>query len=182
MRSITFGLALFVLFSVIYLVMSFKTEFACLQDLDKGGYEYERVGGYNTKNCTVYNPVKLIATPTTKLQSPVVLSCSFAKAVGDWTADIGAETITHVGGYNCRKIAGSNFMSEHSYGRAIDITKIDGVPIRLEWKSAASAACNYFNNILTPDTDAAHSDHLHLDNGLGLGCSVKNLISIFDYL
>ena len=173
MRRITLGLAVLVLFGVTYFVMSFKTDSACLAALEESGYQYERVAGYKNENCTVNNPVKLIATPTTKLQSPAVLSCSFAKAVGDWTADVGAATITHVGGYNCRKIAGSNFMSEHSYGRAIDITKIDGVPIKTDWKRAAHLACSHFNNILTPNTNAAHADHLHLDNGLGFGCLFK---------
>ena len=53
MRSITVGLAMFVLFGVTYVLMSLETESACLSDLDKSGYEYERVGGYDKKNCTV---------------------------------------------------------------------------------------------------------------------------------
>ena len=43
--------------------------------------------------------------------------------MGDWASDINAKSIAHVGGYNCRKIAGSPFMSQHSYGKAIDVVK-----------------------------------------------------------
>ena len=43
-------------------------------------------------------------------------------------------------------------------------------------KKAYNAACKYFNNILTPDSDRAHHDHFHFDNGLGLKCYFKSII------
>ena len=44
-------------------------------------------------------------------------------------------------------------------------------------KNAYEVACKYFNNILTPDSDRAHHDHFHFDNGLGLKCYLKSIIN-----
>ena len=66
-------------------------------------------------------------------------------------------------------------MSQHSYGNAIDIAAIDGIPISTNWRASAKKACWYFNNVLTPETDRAHHDHLHLDNGLGFPCWAKSI-------
>ena len=86
-----------------------------------------RLGLWDHRSAT--QPIKLYVTPTTRLTSPVTLSCCFAETFGNWTADVGAESMTHMGGYNCRKIAGSIFMSQHSYGNAIEISIVDGVSI-----------------------------------------------------
>ena len=59
---------------------------------------------------------------------------------------------------------------QHSYGNAIDISVIDGVSISANWEGPAEKACRHFTNILTPATNAAHQDHLHLDKGMGLPC------------
>ena len=147
----------------------------CIKELSEDGYHFITVDGFDKPNCTVQNPIRLTATPTTKLSSPVTLSCQFAKDFGDWTQSIGARHIKHVGGYNCRKIAGSVFMSQHSYGNAIDVAAIDGIPISKNWRASAKKACWYFNNVLTPETDRAHHDHLHLDNGLGVPCWAKSI-------
>ena len=153
----------------VYLVSDAPDE-SCVSRLSEEGYKFQKLSGYSTAKCNVQNPVKLIATPTTSLNQPVTISCSLAHSLGAWLAEIEAKSISHVGGYNCRKIAGSPFMSQHSYGNAIDIVKIDGVPIKIKWEEAASKACNHFTNVLTPATDNAHSGHLHLDNGFGVSC------------
>jgi len=43
------------------------------------------------------------------------------------------------------------------------------------WKEPARKACGHSTNILTPATNAAHHDHLHLDKGMGLPCWVRKL-------
>lgn len=165
----------FLAFSLIVISSVQEKVSNCPAHLAKQGYKFERVSGYNGAKCYIDQPIKLYATPTTRLTSPVTLSCSFAETFGNWTADVGAESMTHMGGYNCRKIAGSKFMSQHSYGNAIDISKIDGVSIANNWEEPARKACGHFTNILTPATDAAHQDHLHLDKGMGLPCWVRKL-------
>ena len=66
-------------------------------------------------------------------------------------------------------------MSQHSYGNAIDISSIDGVSIKDSWQEAAKVACKHFTNVLTPASNAAHHDHLHLDNGMGFPCWGKKM-------
>ncbi len=66
-------------------------------------------------------------------------------------------------------------MSQHSYGNAIDISMIDSVSIANNWEEPARKACGHFTNIVTPATNAAHHDYLHLDKGIGLPCWVKKL-------
>ena len=147
----------------------------CTAHLADQGYKFESLSGYDGAKCSIEEPIKLYSTPTTALTSPVTLSCSFAEAFGDWAADVGAKNMTHMGGYNCRRIAGSIFMSQHSYGNAIDISMIDGVSISSNWEEPAKKACKHFTNILTPATNAAHHDHLHLDKGMGLPCWANKL-------
>ena len=144
----------------------------CASSLMSQGYAVKRLSAFSDGVCGIDDPVLLSATPSTNFSSPITLSCKFAKKVGAWTAAIGADHITHVGGYNCRKIAGSFFMSQHSYGNAIDVVAIDGVPISKQWRSAYKEACKIFTTVRTPDHDAAHHDHLHIDSGWGFGCIV----------
>ena len=75
---------------------------------------------------------------------------------------------------------GGSFLSEHSFGNAIDISKIDGISIIEYWNTetikatrlheVAENACGHFSNVLTPDSNRAHHDHIHLDIGLSIGC------------
>ena len=107
--------------------------------------------------------------------------------MGEYFDEIKAGYIEHMGTYNCRTIANSKIMSEHSYGTAIDISKIDGASVKLDWNknnekgkilsNAYKVACKYFSNIITPDTDRAHHDHFHLDNGYGRKYSNEEIYS-----
>ena len=90
--------------------------------------------------------------------------------------------IEQLGTYNCRRIAGSSLgsWSQHATGNAIDISAFvleDGRRISLidDWDSdgddaaflraARDAACRSFGTVLSPDYNAAHADHFHLDQG-----------------
>ncbi len=94
--------------------------------------------------------------------------------------------ILHVGTYNCRPMRGSSaLLSEHSYANAIDITSFqleDGtiVSIERDWHDSGNAgkflhavaqkACGKFRMVLTPNYNALHRDHFHLDQGLVKRC------------
>ena len=107
-------------------------------------------------------------------------------------AELGArvERIEHLGTYSCRRIGGGDGAgdgagnggrwSEHSSGNAIDIAAFvleDGRRISVldDWQgegsearflhAARDAACTNFGTVLSPDYNAAHADHLHLDQG-----------------
>ena len=65
----------------------------------------------------------------------------------------------------------------------MDISKIDGASVLKDWhkdtesgktlERAYRISCEHFSNILTPDSNEAHADHLHLDIGFGTGCLFK---------
>jgi hypothetical protein len=88
--------------------------------------------------------------------------------------------IEHYGTNNCRRTRGtdSGRWSEHATGNAIDVAAFklaDGrrIAVRRDWARASNAArflhavrdaaCGEFATVLSPDYNAAHADHLHLD-------------------
>lgn len=88
--------------------------------------------------------------------------------------------VEHLGTYNCRRIGGggSGAWSEHATGNAIDVAGFvlaDGrrISVRGDWqgdgpaaaflRAARDSACRAFATVLSPDYNAAHADHLHLD-------------------
>ena len=176
MRFVAVVLVIITLFSAEMYFNSVRNLDSCYNKLEDAGYKFDELAEFGPSNCRVKKPIKLYSLPKTTLNTPITLSCPFAKRVGDWASDINAKSISHVGGYNCRKIAGSPFMSQHSYGKAIDIVKINGVAISDEWKEATASACKHFNNVLGPGSDKAHANHLHLDSGFGRPCWAKDTL------
>lgn len=88
--------------------------------------------------------------------------------------------IDHAGSYSCRRIYGraDGRFSEHSTADAIDITGFrlaNGrrVSVLRDWdgggaqaaflREVRDGACDLFSTVLSPDYNAAHRDHLHLD-------------------
>ncbi|HEX8223514.1 MAG TPA: extensin family protein [Allosphingosinicella sp.] len=88
--------------------------------------------------------------------------------------------VDHFGSYSCRRIYGRSegAWSEHSTANAVDIAAFrlaDGGRISVlgDWKDEGAkgrflrdvrdGACDLFATTLSPDYNAAHRDHLHLD-------------------
>lgn len=88
--------------------------------------------------------------------------------------------LEHLGGYGCRRMYGDSDAdwSEHATADAIDIAAFvlaDGTRISLleDWDGEGDRAdflrrvrdggCDVFATVLSPDYNAAHGDHLHLD-------------------
>lgn len=121
----------------------------------------------------------------------VAPSCPVAAALAMWNWNVvqpaalkhfgsRVSTIGHFGSYACRRMVGnatSNW-SEHATADAIDIASFvfaDGhrVSIVGDWTGDDDAAaflhdvrdgaCDLFATVLSPDYNAAHRDHLHLD-------------------
>ncbi len=107
----------------------------------------------------------------------------------------GVARIEHFGSYNCRRLYGrdSGAFSEHATANAIDIAAFvldDGRRISVvgDWtagegrgdadkaaflREVRDGACGVFSTVLSPDYNAAHRDHFHLDQadrGLGGAC------------
>ncbi len=91
-------------FSLIVISLVQEKVSNCPAHLAKQGYKFERLSGYNGAKCYIDQLIKFYATPTTRLTSPVTLSCSFAETFGNWTADVGAESMTHMGDITAAKL------------------------------------------------------------------------------
>ena len=152
----------------------------CIKKLEEQTKDFVSLGTFERGHCRVKNAVRISSFKNTELSGDLTLSCPTAVKFGKYLNEIDAKYIEHMGTYNCRTIANSKIMSEHSYGTAIDVSRIDGASVKLDWNkenkkgailtNAYQAACKYFSNILTPDTDSAHHDHFHFDNGYGKKC------------
>jgi len=153
---------------------------SCLQDLDHMNVQYTKIDNIGQDRCPVKNAVRIINYPNTKLSAPVILSCPSAKNLALFFTDTGARNVSTFGTYNCKTRRGSSIISEHGYGTAIDISEIDSASVQKDWnkdtkegetlRNAHQSACKRFSNVLTPDSNADHADHFHLDNGFGFGC------------
>lgn len=90
------------------------------------------------------------------------------------------KAIQQASAYVCRNrnSAATGKISEHAYGNAIDIAGLEfdkgSVPMVIAaqddgtfpaafQRSLNAAACLYFTTVLSPGSDDAHKDHLHLD-------------------
>jgi hypothetical protein len=95
--------------------------------------------------------------------------------------------ILHYGTYSCRKQNGNNSgqWSEHAFANAWDVAGFelsDGrmIIVKSDWngeadkarflKRARNMSCQIFNVTLSPDYNAAHADHFHLDMGPNRAC------------
>ena len=89
-------------------------------------------------------------------------------------------TIEHFGSYNCRRMYGraTGDWSEHATANALDLSGVvlsDGTRVTVvrDWsgegakarflRDVRDGACRLFTTVLSPDYNAAHRDHLHLD-------------------
>ena len=155
----------------------------CIAELKNYTKDFKTLGTFTKGQCRVVNAVRINSYIGTMLSGRLTLSCPTAVNVGKYLNEIKAKNITHMGSYNCRTIARSKLYSEHSYGTAIDIAEINGAILLKDWNkktekgqilnNAYKVACKYFSNVLTPDTNRAHKNHFHFDNGFGLGCYLK---------
>lgn len=123
--------------------------------------------------------------------SDLGMSCPVAAALTAWEWEVvqpaaqrhfgqKVAEIEHFGSYNCRRMynrEGASW-SEHATADAVDIAAFrlaDGTRITLvgDWDDRGSkarflrdvrdGACGLFSTVLSPDYNAAHRDHFHLD-------------------
>jgi hypothetical protein len=105
--------------------------------------------------------------------------------------------IMHFGTYNCRGIRGTRvgLLSQHSYANALDISGFklangQTVSVLFDWPSAepgstaqgdkrargeflhalGKQSCDQFSVVMGPNSNKAHRDHFHLDQGVFSSC------------
>ena len=127
----------------------------------------------------------------------VTMQCPLAVGTYVWMREMdkaaskhlgsGIKKVQHAGSYSCRKQVGnsSGQWSEHSYANAFDVMGFeldDGrvVSVLKDWngdtdrkrflRAARKQACKIFRVTLSPDFNAAHADHFHVDMGPTTSC------------
>jgi hypothetical protein len=120
----------------------------------------------------------------------LVTSCPVAAALFLWEKDVQREAqrllgspvrrLLHAGSYSCRRLYNRDEgdWSEHATADAVDILGFeleDGrtLSVLRDWsdqgptgrflRTVRDRACTVFTTVLSPDYNAAHRDHLHLD-------------------
>ncbi len=165
----------------------------CRALLDRAGIAYTAMQPGGDGKCAYGDAVRLKGGKDAILLVPgsVAPSCPVAAALRLWEWHVvqpaaqrllgqPVRAIRHYGSYSCRRMYGRSAgdFSEHATADAIDVagfTLADGRRISLigDWqvggKDAAflrevrDGACGLFSTVLSPDYNAAHRDHLHLD-------------------
>jgi hypothetical protein len=171
----------------------------CMADLGAASVQYSALPDRQFDGgCSILGSVKLvdIGTPVTNLGA---MTCPLAKNFAAWARYgvrpaarqiLGVEVvkIETMGTYNCRNVNGAptGRLSEHAHSNAVDVAAFvlaDGrrIAVRGGWKEGTSSeraflktihnsACKRFATVLSPDYNAAHYDHFHLDMGRGPFC------------
>ena len=157
-----------------------RVRYSPLPDRDYGG------------GCTVVGAVQLIdiGVPVTGLKA---MRCGLAEEFIGWTRNAVAPAAYQIlgsrlvkietfGTYACRNTIGTPFerLSGHALANAVDVSAFileDGrrVSIENDWRSdnddvrrflevIHTSACKRFGTVLSPDYNAAHHNHLHLED------------------
>ena len=136
-------------------------------------------------------PYNLAAMPQAQLTPPATLACPLVAALDRWVTQgvqpaamrwFGSPVVSikQISAYSCRAMVGSgtNHISEHAFGNAIDIaafTLADGrvITVKDGWHGSPEEqgflhdvqgnACDVFTTVLSPGYNAAHYNHIHVD-------------------
>lgn len=171
----------------------------CREALQRSGVEHSVLPPAGEGACLRADRVRLDAFSLAPASSP--MSCAVAAALVRWQEfgltpaakeELGFSVarIEHLGIFSCRRTYGSDTgnWSEHATGNAVDVAAFvleDGRRISVldDWgedsaesrflDQARDSACDIFGTVLSPDYNAAHQDHFHLDQaerGFGSYC------------
>lgn len=166
---------------------------ACRQLLDRAGIRYTALPPRQDGQCGYDDAVRLTGGAQTFAFRPagVGVACPVAAALAVWEWEVvqpaaarhlgtRVVAIDHFGSYSCRRLYGrdSGAWSEHSTANALDIAGFrlaDGRRLTIvgDWagddadaaflRDVRDGACRLFATVLSPEYNAAHRDHLHLD-------------------
>ncbi|TMM50460.1 extensin family protein [Qipengyuania marisflavi] len=162
---------------------------ACRAVLERSEIGFAALAPAGEGDCRREDRTRLTDYPLSPATPP--MTCLSAVALKRWKRDVlesaaqdifgsKVEQIEHLGAYSCRRLYGRNDgpWSEHATANAIDIAGFvlaDGTRISVlrDWQGEGDkarflreirdGACGAFATVLSPDYNAAHRDHLHLD-------------------
>jgi hypothetical protein len=173
---------------------------ACLSRLAAEEVSYRPVDSPDASDsrCHVDTAVR-VSRVEAALSRPATMSCAMANRLDEFEREVvqplakdelGSRVtrIDHLGSFACRTSTGRpSRLSQHALGQAIDIAGFrlsDGsrVSVERDWSDSsakgvflhrlASKACRYFSVVLTPDSNADHYNHLHVDIGPEHFCGI----------
>lgn len=164
---------------------------ACFADLSRDDIRFSPLpdrdyGG----GCRVVGSVQLIdiGVPVTGLTA---MRCGLAEAFSGWVRHAVAPAARQMlgsdlvrvetfGTYSCRTVAGTERLSGHALANAVDVSGFvleDGrrITVLRDWRSeddrvrrflqtVHASACRRFGTVLSPDYNADHANHLHLED------------------
>lgn len=161
----------------------------CRESLQRSGIDHSVLPPAGERACLRSDRVRLDAFSLAPAHSP--MSCAVAAGLVRWqeyglqpaaNEELGSSVtrIEHLGIFSCRRTYGSNTdnWSEHATGNAVDVSAFvleDGrrISVLEDWGDdspesrfmdrARDSACDIFGTVLSPDYNAAHQDHFHLD-------------------
>lgn len=170
---------------------------ACAEQLESAGVRFVTVPPRSGESCGYSDAVRLRpggALPLKVSPSDVGTSCPVAAGLAMWSwTTLGpaarrilgspVATVEHFGSFSCRRLYGreTGAWSEHATANAFDVAGFvlaDGrrITVARDWSdgekgrflhAARDGACRVFGTVLSPDYNAAHADHLHLDQAAG---------------
>ncbi|KAB1074766.1 extensin family protein [Methylobacterium planeticum] len=162
---------------------------ACRRRLTRLGATFEALPALENGQCGAARPLRLTALDGVALPQSVTLVCGAAEALARWTTEVQVAAERDLGqplkaltigtSYECR---GQNHdpdakLSEHAFANGVDVMSFsagDRPPIGVGPLPAGTnearflagvraRACDFFRTVLGPGSDAAHANHLHLD-------------------
>ena len=150
----------------------------------------ESIGRVNGRGaCGIENAVKVRSVSGVTLSPAATINCATAGALNTWMRNTARPAVGEMGGgisslrvvshYSCRNrnSASSGRLSEHSFGKAIDIAGIrlksgSEITVLTDWGRGARGralrqmwrgACGPFGTVLGPEANRFHRDHFHFD-------------------
>lgn len=163
---------------------------ACKRRLESLGATFETLAPIASGQCGADKPLKLSSLRgSVALDPPATLVCGAAEALTRWATEVQVAAERELGkplaslsigtSYECR---GQNHdvdakLSEHAFANGIDVmgygfagraavtvgTVVEGTPEASFQAAVRAKACGFFRTVLGPGSDAAHANHLHLD-------------------
>ena len=170
---------------------------ACFVDLSRDGIRFSPLADRDYGGgCRVVGAVQLIdiGVPVTGLTA---MRCGLAGAFTGWVRHAVAPAARQLlgsdlvrvetfGTYSCRAVAGTNRLSGHATANAVDVSgfvledgrritvlngwRSDDERVRRFLRTVHASACRRFGTVLSPDYNAAHANHLHLEDDRARFC------------
>jgi hypothetical protein len=167
-----------------------RDDSACRRRLERLGARFEPQPAIANGQCGAAKPLRMTAlADDLTLTPPAILVCGAAEALARWATEAQVAAERDLGhalkglsigtSYECR---GQNHdpeakLSEHSFANGIDVMGFtfagrpplgvvpvpDGTPEAAFLSAVRAQACGFFRTVLGPGSDAAHANHLHLD-------------------